>query len=54
MKCPVIRREENDIKETQYKDLKSEIKTDQIKVVKCFREKYDIRKRLINTLNKPN
>ena len=52
IKCPGLKRENQDQKETHYTDLKSETIADQLNVVKYFRKNYEIRKRLIDTLTK--
>ena len=51
MKWSVIRSKSTEQKEIHYKDLNSDIIAEQLNVVKRFRNNFEIRKTLIDTLN---
>ena len=54
MKCPIIRKELNEQEEVHYKNLNSDILNEQINMLKHFKEMFEVRKTLIETVNNPH
>ena len=54
MKCPIISRELNEPEEIHYKDLNSDILNEQINMEKRFKKMFEVRKKLIETINNPH
>ena len=51
MKCPTIRKEIIEQEAVHYEDLNSDILNEQIDMVKRFRKMFEVRKKLIETVN---